>query len=146
MKQLPEQSPLLFTIGNHFATVGLCDEAHQAFLRAGDVMLAVDTCVTLNEWDLAVELAQKHNVQQIESLLTKYASHLLEKKKQLEAVQLYRKANRHTEAAKLIVEMAESLGPVNKDPELHKKTLRSVSSRDGEAQKQNDADDWWRRD
>lgn len=121
MKQLPERDPLLVTIGHHFASVGLCDEAHQAFLRAGDVMLAVDTCVTLNEWDLAVELAQQHNVQQIESLLTKYASHLLEKKKQLEAVQLYRKANRHTEAAKLIVEMAESLGPVNKDPELHKK-------------------------
>ena len=54
------------------------------------VMEAVDTCVLLNQWALAVELAQQHNLQSIESLLTKYANHLLEKERKLEAVQLYR--------------------------------------------------------
>ena len=34
-------------------------------------MAAVDTCVLLNEWELAVDLAQKHNFVQIEGLLTK---------------------------------------------------------------------------
>ncbi len=35
----------------------------------------------LNQWDLAVTLAQQHNFPQIEGLLAKYASHLLEKEK-----------------------------------------------------------------
>eukprot|EP00955_Chlamydomonas_euryale_P056297 356375-Chlamydomonas_euryale.AAC.14 len=39
---------------------------------------------------------------QIEGLLAKYANHLLEKEKFLEAIELYRKANHHTEAAKLL--------------------------------------------
>ena len=41
------------------------------------------------QWDLAVELAKKHNVKEIDSLLAKYAAHLLEKDKVLDAIQLY---------------------------------------------------------
>jgi len=41
------------------------------------------------KWDQAVELAKKHNVKEIDSLLAKYASHLLEKQKVLSAVELY---------------------------------------------------------
>jgi WD repeat-containing protein 35 len=120
-KELPEGDKLLKDIGKHFASVGLCEEAHFAFLRGGEVMEAVDTCVLLNQWALAVELAQQHNLQSIESLLTKYANHLLEKERKLEAVQLYRKANRNMEAAKLITEIARELGSVAKEPLLYKK-------------------------
>jgi len=94
---LPEGSPLLTEVGNKFASVGLCEQAVAAFLRHGDVKTAVDTCVLLNQWELAVNLAQQHNFQQIEGLLAKYAQHLLDKNKKIEAVQLYRKASRHTE-------------------------------------------------
>lgn len=120
-RALPEKAPLLAQIGGYFATVGLCAEAHLAYLHGGEVMAAVDTCVLLNEWELAVDLAQKHNFVQIEGLLTKYASHLLEKQKKLEAVQLYRKANRNTEAAQILVDIAKSLGPVSREPLLCKK-------------------------
>ena len=41
------------------------------------------------QWDQAVELAKKHNVKEIDSLLVKYATHLLEKDKILNAVELY---------------------------------------------------------
>ncbi|CAE7910261.1 Wdr35, partial [Symbiodinium sp. KB8] len=110
-------------VGNKFSSVGLCEQAVQAYLRHGDVKTAVDTpgCVLLNQWELAVNLAQQHNFQQIEGpfeplhestvkedvadkffrsmcLLAKYAQHLLDKNKKIEAVQLYRKASRHTEA------------------------------------------------
>ncbi|CAK9104743.1 WD repeat-containing protein 35 (Naofen), partial [Durusdinium trenchii] len=106
---LPEGSPLLTEVGNKFASVGLCEQAVQAFLRHGDVKTAVDTCVLLNQWELAVNLAQQHNFQQIEGLLAKYAQHLLDKNKKIEAVQLYRKASRHTEAAKLLNQMAKDM-------------------------------------
>lgn len=76
-------------------------------MQGGDTKKAIDCCVLLNQWDQAVTLAQQHNFPQIEGLLAKYASHLLEKDKQLEAIELYRKANHHTEAAKLLTELAQ---------------------------------------
>eukprot|EP00747_Dinoflagellata_sp_TGD_P185914 gnl/TRDRNA2_/TRDRNA2_42708_c0_seq1.p1 gnl/TRDRNA2_/TRDRNA2_42708_c0~~gnl/TRDRNA2_/TRDRNA2_42708_c0_seq1.p1 ORF type:complete len:1239 (+),score=279.59 gnl/TRDRNA2_/TRDRNA2_42708_c0_seq1:153-3869(+) len=119
---LPEGSPLLMDIGNKFTSVGLCEQAVQSYLRCGDVKTAVDTCVLLNQWDLAVNLAQQQNFQQIEGLLAKYAQHLLDKNKRIEAVQLYRKANRHTEAAKLLAQVArETVGGAQKNPERIKK-------------------------
>jgi len=122
ISQLPEGSPLLLDVGHKFASVGLCEQAVQAFLRHGDVKTAVDTCVLLNQWDLAVNLAQQQNFQQIEGLLAKYAQHLLDKNKQIEAVQLYRKANRHTEAAKLLSQIAREMpGGAQKHPDRVKK-------------------------
>ncbi|CAJ1415377.1 unnamed protein product [Effrenium voratum] len=119
---LPEGSPLLTEVGNKFASVGLCEQAVQAFLRHGDVKTAVDTCVLLNQWELAVNLAQQHNFQQIEGLLAKYAQHLLDKNKKIEAVQLYRKASRHTEAAKLLNQMAKEMpGGAQRHPDRIKK-------------------------
>jgi WD repeat-containing protein 35 len=55
------------------------------------------------QWDQAVELAKQHNVKEIDTLLAKYASHLMEKEKVLSAIELYRKANHFTEAAKLLI-------------------------------------------
>mmetsp|Transcript_32306 Transcript_32306/g.92700 ORF Transcript_32306/g.92700 Transcript_32306/m.92700 type:complete len:1232 (-) Transcript_32306:146-3841(-) len=122
INELPEGSPLLLDIGNKFTSVGLCEQAVQAFLRQGDVKTAVDTCVLLNQWDLAVNLAQQQNFQQIEGLLAKYAQHLLDKNKKIEAVQLYRKANRHTEAAKLLAQIAKEMhGGAQKNPDRIKK-------------------------
>lgn len=106
---LPEGSPLLLDIGSKFTSVGLAEQAVAAYLRYGDVKTAIDTCVLLNQWDLAVNLAQQQNFGQIEGLLAKYAQHLLDKKKRMEGVQLYRKANRHTEAAKLLSQMAKDM-------------------------------------
>jgi WD repeat-containing protein 35 len=119
---LPEGSPLLADIGAKFTSVGLCEEAVKAYVRQGDVKTAVDACVLLNQWDLAVELAQQQNFQQIEGLLAKYAQHLLDKNKKIEAVQLYRKANRHTEAAKLLSQIARDMsGGAQKNPDRIKK-------------------------
>jgi len=67
-------------------------------------------------------LAQQQNFQQIEGLLAKYAQHLLDKNKKIEAVKLYKTANRHTEAAKLLSQMARDMpGGAQKNPERIKK-------------------------
>ncbi|KAG9494630.1 hypothetical protein GDO78_002132 [Eleutherodactylus coqui] len=58
-------------------------------------------------WNKAVELAKNHNMKEIGSLLAKYASHLLEKNKTLDAIELYRKANHFLEAAKLLFQIAD---------------------------------------
>jgi hypothetical protein len=66
---------------------------------------AVDTCVNLNQWDQAVDLAKKFKLPEIGSLLAKYATHLLAKDRVLEAVELYRKANYFLEAARLLYQV-----------------------------------------
>ncbi|KAM9319056.1 WD repeat-containing protein 35 isoform 2-T2 [Pholidichthys leucotaenia] len=104
---LPENHKLLVEIGQMFATVGMCDQAVNAYLKCNQPKAAVDTCVHLNQWNKAVELARNHNMKEIKSLLSKYASHLLEKNKTLEAVELYRKARHFLEAAKLMFKMAD---------------------------------------
>ena len=86
--------------------MGLCKEANDAYVKFGDPKKAIDCCVLLNQWNLAVELAEQHQFIQIEQLLQKYANQLIEKNQKMEAIELYRKANKNTEAAKLLAEIA----------------------------------------
>jgi len=105
--QLPEGSPLLITVGQRLASVGLAEDAVAAFLRGHDVKAAIDCCVLLNQWDQAVALAEEHDFPQIEGLLSKYAQHLLTGGRRMEAIELYRKANRHPDAAQLLSQLAQ---------------------------------------
>ncbi|XP_036398203.1 WD repeat-containing protein 35 isoform X2 [Megalops cyprinoides] len=104
---LPENHKLLPEIGQMFVTVGMCDQTVNAYLKCNQPKAAVDACVHLNQWNKAVELAKNHNMKEIGSLLAKYASHLLEKNKTLEAVELYRKAHHFLDAAKLMFKIAD---------------------------------------
>ena len=57
---------------------------------------------------IAVELATRYNQPtQISSLLAKYAQHLLDDNKILQAIELYRKANHFLEAARLLMNLAK---------------------------------------
>ena len=118
---IPEGSKLLNDLGDKFQNVGLCEQAVSCYKRAGDVKKAIDCCVLLNQWNLAVELAEENKFMQIEGLLSMYANHLLEKKKKLEAAELYRKANRNTEAAKILSQIAKDLVDREANPLIIKK-------------------------
>lgn len=125
--QIPEGSDFLKDVGDKFMSVGLCKEAVQAFLKAGEPKDAIDCCVLLNQWDQAVTLAEEHKFQQIEGLLTKYATHLLSKNRLFQAVELYRKANKYSEAAKLLAKLAKQSGETKVDP-LRAKKLYVLSA------------------
>ena len=75
----------------------------------------------LNQWNLAVELAEQHNFLAIEQLLARYATHLIQKDKKMEAVELYRKANKNTESARLLAEIASKLQAQRAPPLMIKK-------------------------
>eukprot|EP00898_Chlorokybus_atmophyticus_P007515 jgi/Chlat1/7765/Chrsp66S07232 len=113
---------VLVSVAEKLTSVGLCEGAVEAYVRAGDVRAAVDACVLLNHWDRAVQLAEKHSFSQIEGLLSKYANYLIEKRKPLQAVELYRRANKHTDAAKLLTDIARDLAAQKASP-LHIKKL-----------------------
>lgn len=54
------------------------------------------------QWDLALKVAEQHQVPDIDKLLSTYIVSLLDKKKVFAAVQLYMKAKQHLEAARLV--------------------------------------------
>ena len=62
---------------------------------------------------MAIDLAKTHNVKEIDSLLAKYAQHLLEKNKVFNAIELYRKAGHYLEAAKLLFKVSSCLGKIS---------------------------------
>lgn len=106
IRVLPENSPVLDRLAERFVALGCSELAVQCFVKSGDVKKAIDCCVLLNQWNQAVELAEQHNFVQIEQLLQRYANHLIEKNKKMEAVELYRKANKNTDSARILATIA----------------------------------------
>ena len=121
IERIPEENELLLFLGNKFEKYGLCDEAVKCYIRYGDIKKAIDTCVLMNKWNLAVELAENNNFFQIEGLVNKFGSLLMEKGKKMDLVELYRKAHRHTDAAKILMKIAEDLKGLNASPITLKK-------------------------
>ena len=95
LKQPPPGPLLLINNAAHFT---LCGERE----HCATVAHFNTSCCVLPQWNKAVELAKSYNMKEIKSLLAKYASHLLDKNKTLEAVELYRKAHHFLDAAKLM--------------------------------------------
>ena len=75
--------------------------------QARDVSRAIDSCIVLNQWHEAVDLATRYNQpSQISGLLAKYAEHLLSERKTMQAIELFRKANYYLEGAQLLNQIA----------------------------------------
>ncbi|CAB0034917.1 unnamed protein product [Trichogramma brassicae] len=92
--------------GRMLASVGMVQQAVACFVRCAELRLAVDTCVRANRWEQALELARTWRLPGIPELLAKYARHLLSAGRRLQAVELYRQADRPLEAARLLLDLA----------------------------------------
>ncbi|XP_017844567.1 WD repeat-containing protein 35 isoform X1 [Drosophila busckii] len=107
VEKLPEKSPLLTKLADMLSSVGMCSEAVQAYLKFGDQKAAVNACVNLRQWGQAVELAQRYQMPQVNTLLSKHAAQLLQEERLSEAIELQRKAGRYLDAARLLCKLAE---------------------------------------
>ncbi|MFH4979253.1 hypothetical protein AB6A40_005962 [Gnathostoma spinigerum] len=106
-KKLPERHPLLERIGEIFGGAGLCEQALDSYLRSEMLDEALDICIQLNQWDKAVKLSKTHNLRDVSGLLGKYAEQLSgSNERSLAAIQLYRRAGKYLEAAKIVFEIA----------------------------------------
>ena len=119
--QLTEGSPLLTEIGKQFMAVGMSAEAVGAFVKGGDLQGAIDQCVAQHQWEAALQLAESHAYPDLQKILAQYASQLLKQNRQLHAVELYRKANQYTDAAKLLSKLGEEEGKSRVNPLRAKK-------------------------
>lgn len=118
---LPEESEFLLYMGEKFEAYGLTDEAVKCYIRYGDIKKAFDICVLTNQWNLAVEIAEQNNLFQVEGVVETFSKHLKDKNKKMELVEFYRKAHKHTEAAKILIQIAEELREINTSPLILKK-------------------------
>lgn len=111
-----ERDPLLVKVADLFASVGLCQQAVACFVKTNQIKAALDTCVALHQWDTAVELSRQIHIPEIAVRLAAHADRLLEHGKISDAVQLFRKANCHREAANLLFQFGEKAAKKWKDP------------------------------
>ena len=124
--------PLPPALGDKLAAAGVCDAAVTAFLKAGQVKRAIDCCIALHEWDIAVDLAQEHDYGQAAQVLVRHASQLRARQQTFRAVDLYRRALEHLEAAKLLLEVAREAGERGAPP-LRMKKLHVLAALEVEA-------------
>ena len=127
---------LLNTLATMFESVGLCSDAVDCYLRSGNPKAAVDCCVLLNQWDKALELAEKYDFPQVEGLLTRFAQTLIQENRKLDIVELYRRANKPDEAAKWVGEIAFEAARKDVKPALAKK-LHVLAALEVERYRQN---------
>ena len=107
-RHTPERQELI-SAAETFESVGMCEEAVDAFLAAGQVRDAIRCCVSLNSWQTALSLAQEHEISDTDALLSQYAAHLLQKEKYFDIVELYKKAGRLHDASSMILKVIEDL-------------------------------------
>eukprot|EP00611_Tribonema_gayanum_P003293 TRINITY_DN12557_c0_g2_i1.p1 TRINITY_DN12557_c0_g2~~TRINITY_DN12557_c0_g2_i1.p1 ORF type:complete len:1278 (+),score=471.21 TRINITY_DN12557_c0_g2_i1:111-3836(+) len=112
---------LLAATGKRLQSLGQATLAATAFVKAGDVKAAIDSAVLVSRWDMAVELAAQHEYPQMEGLVARAAAKLLSDGDRLQAVELYRKAGKASEAALLLAKVAEECGKAGADPLRAKK-------------------------
>ncbi|CAD6193079.1 unnamed protein product [Caenorhabditis auriculariae] len=107
-RHLPDNHEYLERIGDAFTARGMCGQAVDCFLKCGLVKNALQTCIQLNRWDQADAIAKTHNLANVDQMLAKYAEEVTgSNERSLSAVQLYRRAGRLLDSAKIVFEIAE---------------------------------------
>ncbi|CAG7833859.1 unnamed protein product [Allacma fusca] len=103
---LRENDILLVQIASAFASVGLCGEAVKAYMKCDKPEKAVETAISLSQWNLALELAQKRSLSIVGPVLLRYVTHLLKTGEIMPAVELLKKSDKPYAAGKLLAMMA----------------------------------------
>lgn len=100
---LKAKDPLLDEIGIKFVALGAHTKAVDAFMKLGDVQKAIDSCVHLNQWTMALQIADEHP-QEVNkrALMGRYAHHLAENSHIAAAINMYVKYKLPREAALLL--------------------------------------------
>jgi len=127
---------LLVEMASWLESSGAHEAAVECYLKAGEPRKAIDCAVLLNQWAKAVELAEEFDYPQIEGLLAKKAGELKLRGDKLGAVELYRKANKSIDAARMLAALAEEIAIEHCDP-LRAKKLSVLAALEVERYRKN---------
>ncbi|KNE64632.1 hypothetical protein AMAG_09988 [Allomyces macrogynus ATCC 38327] len=125
LHSLPATNATLDKIGDYFARLGMAKEAVAAYVKRGNVNQAMQVCVQLNQWALAVDLAQQHQgaAISVDDLFAKVEQQVRARGDPLQLVALYRSANQCLRAANLLYELGTVAAKRDEDPLVVKKAF-----------------------
>ncbi|XP_054722053.1 WD repeat-containing protein 35-like [Uloborus diversus] len=121
LNELPENHKLLPELGSMFASIGMCEQAVMAFIKCNEVNGAIECCTTLNQWKMAISLAQKYDIKDVDALLSQYAVYLKQEKSIFTVVELYKKACKFLPAALMLYKFVKDLPQKYAEPLLLRK-------------------------
>ncbi|VDP77467.1 unnamed protein product [Echinostoma caproni] len=120
IEELPEGHALLPELASRFASIGLTQQAVYALIKCNQVREAVNICVELNHWNMALELInqqtstsnrsadlQRQQYQELDRMLQQSASKLIKQGRRIQAVELYKRAGRLLMASQLMFQEAQ---------------------------------------
>lgn len=81
---------LQLDIAMFLESMGLSKESVKAYVKANKIEMAINVCVMMCEWKLAIDLANEYKIPRIDTLLDKYVQHLIKENKFVETVEVYR--------------------------------------------------------
>lgn len=103
------------------ASVGLCEQAAEALVQAGDVPAAIEVCIAHSRWGEATRLAAQSRQEGVPQLFASSAMQLIEAGRTLEAIDFLCKAEQYLEAAKFLFRFADEERKKSRDPLYLKK-------------------------
>eukprot|EP00127_Corallochytrium_limacisporum_P003035 Clim_evm82s144 gene=Clim_evmTU82s144 len=110
-----QATSLLCEIGHKLASVGMVEDAVRAFEKGRAYERAIASCCDLNRGDIAMELAQKYSVLNVETIFNAYGDQLVVRGSFMQAVDFYRRSGEYGKAALLLCHIAVDL--VTKQPQ-----------------------------
>ena len=121
LEVIPEEDEFLEEMGNKFLGLGMCHEAVMAFTKHGNIKKGIESYISCNKWEEALDLSAKNGFIYMEELVDKYSEELRLNGKKWDLVNLFKKANMSVEVHKYLKEIAIDMKKANLSPILIKK-------------------------
>ena len=121
LEVIPEEDEYLEEMGNKFLGLGMCKEAVIAFTKHGNIQKAIESYITCNKWEEAIDLSAKNGFMFMEQLVNKFSDEFRLSGQKLNLINLYKKANMSVEVHKYLKEIANDMKKMNLSPIIIKK-------------------------
>ena len=121
LEVIPEEDEFLEEMGNKFLGLGMCHEAVIAFTKHGNIKKGIESYISCNKWEDAIELSAKNGFIYMEQLVDKFSDEFRLSGKKLDLINLYKKANMSVEVNKYLNEIACDMKKANLSPIIIKK-------------------------
>ena len=118
---IPEEDEFLEEMGEKFLGLGMCHEAAVAFTKHGNIKRGIESYITCNKWEEAIDLSAKNDFLYMEQLVNKFSDQFRLSGKKLDLINLYKKANMSVEVHKYLCEIAQDMRRANVPPLIIKK-------------------------
>ena len=121
LEVIPEEDELFEEMGNKFLNLGMYQEAVIAFTKHGNIKKAIESYISCNKWEEAIDLSAKNGFIFMDQLVDKFSNEFRLSGKKLDLISLCKKANMFVEVHKHLKDIANDMKRVHVSPLIIKK-------------------------